>query len=195
MKSRATIACFVATAALAGCGGGGGNDKTTTSGSKSKIAQSNSGTTTSRGNAAPSDAAYLAATAASDGAETFTALVARGRLKSSATKDYASRLASERGKELRDLRAVARKQKMKLGRSQLSTAARDRVRSLVQARGAPDKIYLRDEITTLEGEVTRAGEASRTAKDPDVKAFAVKALKLYRHELERAKAAGAAIAG
>lgn len=114
--------------------------------------------------------------------------LARERAGRAEVKDYGRILASEHSRNGADLKALAARKNIQLS-EQLDPAHSRGLEELGRLNGPDfDKSFLSEAVREHKKDISEFEDASKTAKDPDVRAFAERTLPTLRTHLERAQA-------
>lgn len=137
---------------------------------------------------AASDEAFLKKAAQSGMIEVRLGELAKTKAMQPGVKDFGAMMAADHGKANAELKSLAESKKVELP-TQLDSKHQATVERLEKLPGAEfDKAYVDEMVKDHKMDVKEFEEASKDAKDADVKAFAEKTLPTLRSHLEKVEA-------
>jgi putative membrane protein len=141
------------------------------------------------GNLGPVDANFVQAAAVGGMAEVQEAQIAENNGAGRTVENFARRMITDHTKLNQKLKAIAKRQGFTLP-SQLDAKNQSDVTTLTAAHGkAFDSSYITDQVADHEAAVAAFQQEADQGADPELKAFALKALPILQHHLAMAKQA------
>ena len=133
------------------------------------------------------DAAFVKNAAADGVAEVKLGELARDKAENPAVKEFGAMMATDHGKANEELAAIATAKGIEVP-SELDGKHKSLHAKLSKLSGAEfDKEYSSEMVKAHKKAVSDFEKASKSAKDPEVKAFAEKTLPTLKHHLEKAQ--------
>ena len=141
------------------------------------------------------DRAFVTEAAMGGMAEVELGQLASGKAESGTVKHFAQRMVTDHGKVNDELKTLAQNKNISLPADSGAKhkATKDRLAKLSGA--AFDKAYMQEMLADHRKDVGEFQKQSRTAKDPDVKAWAAKTLPTLEEHLQLAQAASRGAVG
>jgi putative membrane protein len=141
------------------------------------------------------DHAFVMEAAMGGMAEVELGQLAKDKAQSEPVKTFADRMVTDHGKANDELKTLAQQKNITLPTDSGAKhkATKDRLSKLSGA--AFDKAYMQEMLTDHRKDVSEFQKESRTGKDPDVKAWAAKALPTLEEHLQMAQTASRSAVG
>jgi putative membrane protein len=140
----------------------------------------------------PTDEKFMLAATQGGRLEVRLGEVAKERAARQGVQDFGAMMATDHAKEGEELKAVATKNDVTLP-ADLDAKHKAIVDGLSKLSGAEfDKAYIAEMVKHHEKDAIAFEDASKTAKNPDVKGFAAKTLPVIKSHLKKIKAIAAA---